>query len=77
MKPALGQDRRFELVSSAVSGTYAEPGTGTFRTERAGLTFECRYCGLEITLEESGRGATWRHQATGDEKCESLSQVAS
>jgi hypothetical protein len=53
------------LTSSTVSGTYAEPGSGAFRTERTQLIFECRYCGLEIVLD----GAQWRHQSTDDAQC--------
>jgi hypothetical protein len=59
------------LASFTVSGTYAEPGTGAFRTERAHLIFECRYCGLEIVLDDSD----WRHQMTGDAQCQPVNQA--
>jgi hypothetical protein len=61
------------LMSSIVSGTYAEPGTGAFRTDRSQLIFECRYCGLEIVLV----GAGWCHQSTGEAQCEPVNQAVS
>jgi hypothetical protein len=67
--PALG------LQSRAMSGTYAEPGSGTFRTERQQLLFACRYCGLEIILDDGSEGTGWHHELTGDPQCQPLSQA--
>jgi len=41
------------------------------------LIFECRYCGLEIALDDSSRSPRWHHQSTGDPACEPVSQAAS
>jgi hypothetical protein len=70
---AHGGPAPIRLKSSTVSGTYAEPGTGAFRTERTQLIFECRYCALEVVLV----GDHWFHQSTGDAQCEPVNRAVS
>ena len=58
-----------------MSGTYAEPGSWDFRTDRTQLIFECHYCGTAIALDDDMRDASWHHQTTGDAKCAPLSRL--
>jgi hypothetical protein len=54
-----------------MSGTYAEPGSQTFRPERNGGQFiaECRHCRRDIVLHSNASGAEWRHLDTADTRC--------
>jgi hypothetical protein len=73
-KPCVRGGRSFERLSSfTMSGTYAEPGTGVFRTERFQLICECQYCRREIVLD----GTQWRHQSTGEAECQLTDQAVS
>jgi hypothetical protein len=56
----------------AVSGTYAEPGSQTYRVaarERRQLIAECRYCGNEVMFYAGSEKSEWRHVSTGDSRC--------
>jgi len=72
------QNCDFRLQSRDVSGSYAEPGTKTLRTDRnrGQIIAECRYCGLEIFLDDDSRGARWCHLSTGDAQCQPVAQVS-
>jgi hypothetical protein len=55
-----------------VSGTYAEPGSQSYRTDLASDkdVARCRYCGAEIYLHISGaRAREWRHTETEEARC--------
>jgi hypothetical protein len=56
----------------SVSGTYAEPGSQTYRVaarERRQLIAECRYCGAEVMFYAGSERSEWRHVNTGDPEC--------
>lgn len=55
-----------------MSGTYAEPGSQSFRSDlsRDKSAARCRYCAAEIYLHTSGaRAGEWRHVETDEARC--------
>jgi hypothetical protein len=55
-----------------VAGTYAEPGSQSYRTDLASGkdVARCRYCGAEISLHTSpNRAREWRHTETDEARC--------